>query len=47
MLVIVIEFVHSARTGFDQQKRGRLSGRGREEEEKRKRRGRGECVRTS
>src|SRR4030095_17025446 len=34
MLVIVIEFVHSARTGLDQRRRSRLSGRGREEEER-------------
>src|SRR5580765_6173726 len=33
MLVIVIEFVRSARTGLDQQRRGRLRGSGRKEEE--------------
>src|SRR4029077_9532371 len=33
MLVIVLEFVRSARTGLDQQRRGRLRGNGRKEEE--------------
>src|SRR4029077_16698142 len=33
MLVIVTEFVRSARTGLDQQRRGRLRGSGRKEEE--------------
>src|SRR6476469_6232596 len=33
MLVIVIEFVRSARTGLDQKRRGRLRGSGRKEEE--------------
>src|SRR5207253_11231601 len=33
MLVIVTEFVHSARTGLDQERRGRLRGSGRKEKE--------------
>src|SRR6476646_783999 len=33
ILVIVIEFVRSARTGLDQQRRGRLRGSGKKEEE--------------
>jgi len=37
MLVIVIEFVHSARTGLDEQRRGRLSGKKKKRKTKRKR----------